>query len=205
MAKAPSADPEMIRRATEFIFHLREHYRAYHDHKESMAYTGATLYVVAFGSALVMKDWPPPWGSATLILTILAITIAWLGMLVYLKWKLRRRRWAALRVAGAERLLAKWITELPTEEDLATWVPQPAEQICTVVKLVDYMWPIRSAVLVVDQSQAVYPHALVDYWMMQASGQGTEALIHERLVISVGWIIYGALLVRTVLVSGSGP
>lgn len=114
MAKAPSANPEMIRRATEFIFHLREHYRAYHDHKDSMA----ALYVVAFGSALIMKDWPPTWGSATLTLTILAITTAWLGMLVYLKWQLRRRRWAALRVAGAEKLLAKWITEPPTEEDL---------------------------------------------------------------------------------------
>jgi hypothetical protein len=48
MAKAPSANPEMIRRATEFIFHLREHYRAYHDHKDSMA----ALYVVAFGVPL---------------------------------------------------------------------------------------------------------------------------------------------------------
>src|SRR5262245_8898505 len=111
MAKVPSADPEMIRCATEFVFHLREHYRAYHDHKESMAYAGAALYVVAFGSALIMKDWPPSWGHAKVTLTILGLTTAWLVMLIYLKWQLRRRRWAALRVAGAEKLLAKWITE----------------------------------------------------------------------------------------------
>jgi hypothetical protein len=129
------------------------------------------------------------------------MTVAWLFMLTYLKYQLHKRRWAALRVAGIDKLLAKWILDPPTVEDLSTWVPQPDGGICPTIKVIDYVWPLRDALSVADRTQAVYPRALVNCWLMQATGHGTEALNHERLVILIGWLLYGALVVRTLLPS----
>jgi hypothetical protein len=162
-----------------------------------MAYAGAALYVAAFGTALVSKDWPPGWGPSTNLLAVLAATVGWLAMLLYLKWQLRRRRWAALRVAATERLLAKWISQPPTEADLAPWVPQPPQKSCPTTPLLDYLWPLREAVSAVDRTEAVYPSALVYSLAMQEAGRSTEALNHERLVIIIGWVLYFALVVRT--------
>jgi hypothetical protein len=164
-----------------------------------MAYAGAALYVVAFGTALVSKDWPPAWGPSTKQLAVVAASVAWLAMLFYLKWQLRRRRWAALRVAATERLLAKWISQPPTEADLAPWVPQPPQKSCSTTTVLDYLWPLREAVSAVDRTEAVYPSALVYALAMQEAGRSTEALNHERLVVVIGWALYIALVVRTML------
>jgi hypothetical protein len=201
MSPGEPADQATVGRATAFVFHLRDQYRSYHDHKESMAYAGAALYVAAFGTALVSKDWPPFWGPASKQLAVVTVTVAWLAMLFYQKWQLRRRRWAALRVAATERLLASWISRSPTEEDLTPWAPQLPEKSCPSTTILDYLWPLREAVSAVDRTEAVYPSALVRSLIMQEARRSTEALNHERLVIIVGWALYIALIVRTILSS----
>ena len=201
MSSASSVDSEvMMKRATEFIYHLSDRYRSYHDHKESMAYAGAALYIAAFVSAFVAKDWPPKWGAATTPLTVGAITIAWLAMLNYLRFQLRRRRWAALRVAGIEKLIAKWVSEPPTADDLLTWVPDANARVCLFDKLIDYVWPLQGTVQIVDRTEAVYPRALVRSWLI-ATEQGTEALIHERIVILIVSLLFVALMVRTLSIA----
>lgn len=46
-------------RAERFLTNFINTHEAYHNHKETMAYAGTTLFVAAFGAALVSDNWPP--------------------------------------------------------------------------------------------------------------------------------------------------
>ena len=199
MDKTTPAAADDRERATTFVRDLMKRYGAYHNHKETMGYAGITLYIAAFGTALVAKEWPPAWGPASKAVTILGITGAWLVVLTFVKWQLLRRRWAAIRIAGTERLLAKWVREQPSVQDLSTWTKQAKQSPPVWMRIVDYIWPLHKAVVAVDVTQEVYPRALVEAWRDQAAERGTAALIHERLVLITGWVLYVALAIRTVI------
>jgi hypothetical protein len=202
----PAAEAD--KHAASFVKAEMDRYRGYHDHKESMAYAGITLFIGAYGAALVSNAWPPQWIASSPITLIAALTGIWLFVLVFAKWQLVRRRWAALRIAGCERLLARWITQVPSEQDLATWRAPAAEERgrrerlvgvakAAVLTVTDHVWPLRSVHPVVDVHEEVYPTALVREWQEQ-EGRGTAALFHERLVVVLGWLVYAAVLLRTV-------
>ncbi len=134
-AAAPSAQ---VDRAIGFVKGLLDRYASYHSHKESVAFAGLILFTSAGGAALVSDNWPPvAWGARSEIWALLAITALWLGVLAYLRFQLRCRRWAALRVAGCELLLAEWIVSPPSEAHLAPKDREPAEIAC-LVKCVDF-------------------------------------------------------------------
>src|SRR5437870_118734 len=102
------ADSKSGDRAIAFVRDLHDRYATYHGHKESMAFTGLTLFTGAAGAALMAEEWPPAaWGNHGWAWAFLAATALWLSVLAYLRFQLRRRRWAALRVAGCERVLAE--------------------------------------------------------------------------------------------------
>lgn len=190
-----------VDRAIAFVKGLLDRYVSYHSHKESMAFTGLTLFTGAGGAALVSDNWPPAaWGARADVWAWLAITALWFGVLAYLRFQLRRRRWAALRVAGCERLLAKWVVSLPSDADL---LPKDREPIGSnsLVKFVDFFWPLKAAVLVMKSfskdDPAMYPSALVDAWVSQEK-RGTDALLHERLIVLAGWVLYLAVALFTV-------
>lgn len=197
MDDSSPAPSDLQERATAFALHLSDRYRAYHDHKESMAYAAITLYIAAFTSALISDKWPPDWGRSTRVLAVLAITGVWFLFLSFVKWQLRRRRWSAIRIAGLERVLASWVPHPPSTDDLARWSGQERNRPSFWVTIVDHIWPLRRAVPPVDVSQEVYPRALVLAWLKQARERGTSAIFHERLVVVAGWAIYLALLART--------
>jgi hypothetical protein len=76
-----------------------------------MAYLGFTLFLAGGASILVSDNWPPKslgqdgrW-PATLLLCALAVVVV-----LYLRFELRRRRWAELRVAGCEHVLVRLAT-----------------------------------------------------------------------------------------------
>ena len=192
-ASSPDYSP-MQERATQFVRDALQHYRAYHNHKETLAIAGITFHVTAFGVALISKDWPP----YRPLLTSVLITLAWLLILFYLKWQLHRRRWAAMRMAGAERLLARWISQPPSPDELK---PAPVEKkkqpsICTI--LIDYVVAVKGVEPTVDISEPVYPTALVRLWQEQEERERpTRAIVQERFIVLVGWILWLALLVRT--------
>src|SRR5437773_2082631 len=95
------ANPQVIQFAKESI----DRYSRYRDHKETMAYAGAAVYVGAAAAIILSKDWPPSqWGPS---FGIVAVVTLWALALSYLKYQLRKRRWAAFRVAGCEWILAR--------------------------------------------------------------------------------------------------
>jgi hypothetical protein len=109
MTNPKPASVDSVTRAIDFVNSLQERYRSYHDHKESMAYAGLTAFTTASVVALVSSEWPPAsWGGYSRQLGVIALMVFWLGVFVYLRFQLRRRRWAALRMAGCERLLGRW-------------------------------------------------------------------------------------------------
>src|SRR5437879_15798 len=102
-------------RLIEFVRTLHDHYASYHDHKESMAYAGLTLFIGIVGTGLFADKWPPKPASQW---SVVAVVLVWAAVLTYLKFQLIRRRWAALRESGCERLLARWTVEDPAPEDM---------------------------------------------------------------------------------------
>ncbi|SRR6266571_4531841 len=180
-------------RLIEFVRTLHDHYASYHDHKESMAYAGLTLFVGIVGAGLFTDKWPPeprtPW-------SIVAVIVLWAVVLTYLKFQLVRRRWAALRQAGCERLLARWTMREPTADDMKLWTTESRPPVGALVRITDWVVPRKAAVRAVKTDQSVYPRALVEEWKAREAN-GTEAIRHERLVIITGWVTFIALLWRT--------
>jgi hypothetical protein len=175
-----------------------------------MAYAGLTLYLAAFGALLISREWPPDWLKPDKQLTDLLITSTWALALFFVKWELLRRRWAALRVAGIERLMAKWTSNDPSNDDLLPWEPKKVKKtvskrvlsyvgsgiLSLLIRVMDYVVPLPWAQPTVDITQAVYPTALVNEWKEQ-EGRGTSALVHEGLLLFAGWAMYLSLLVHT--------
>jgi hypothetical protein len=194
---SPNKAAERVERTREFVQALLDRYASYHDLKETMAYAGITLFGGIVGTATVSDAWPPNWGQHSACLAIVASTLLWTTILTFLRFQLTRRRWAALRVAGCERLLAAWLQEGPSEEELAlapvTSRPPPA----FTTRIANFLWGSNAAVRAVKTEEAVYPNALVKVWLRQEV-YGTDALKHERLILICGWIFY-VILILTAL------
>jgi hypothetical protein len=201
--EAASADtPENVRRQQERAIQcVRDwygHWRTYHNHKETLAIAGITFQLTTFGTALISKEWPPfpPY------LTFALITVAWLLILVYLKWQLRRRRWAAVRIAGADKLLAKWILEPPTTKELKPEGRENKEYPSRWHKFIDYFGASKHVSPPIEAehpSKWIYPAALVDLWWKEkyTEPKSTDAIFHERFIVIVGWCLFGLLALRT--------
>lgn len=166
-----------------------------------MAFTGLTLFTGAASAALVADKWPPiAWGDYGWAWAFLAVTALWLSVLVYLRFQLRRRRLAALRVAGCEHVLAGWIVSSPSPEQL-TPKGRAHKEVSCFVKCADFFWPQKKALLVIkpesEDNPPLYPAVLVDAWVAQEE-RGTDALTHERLIIFAGWVLYAVLVMYSV-------
>ena len=175
-----------------------DRFRSYHDHKESMAYAGITLFAGAGLASLFSSRWPPDWGEHTKALAIAAVLALWIVFLVFLRFQLRRRRWAALRVAGCERLQARLIQGTPSEQDLAPWAATAVPKTSLLTRFTDWFWPRQATVKAVDLREGVYPRILVQEWLEQEA-RGTEAIDHERLITVTGWLITFLSVVRVTL------
>ena len=186
-------EPSPVVGAIELARTLHDHYAEYHDHKEAMAYAGFTLFLGIVGAGLFSDKWPPkptPWWS------VLAVVLAWAAMLSFLKFQLIRRRWAALRQAGCERLLARWASKPPTPEDLRLWTTQSRAPVSLLVRVTDWIYPLQDAVRAVKTDQSVYPTAFVHAWKAREL-EGTGAIIHERMIVLTGWVLFFILLSHT--------
>ncbi len=80
MTNTSAAPSTQADRATIFVKGLLDRYASYHNHKESMAFTGLTIFTGAGGAALISDNWPPSaWGAHSEAWALLAITALWLG------------------------------------------------------------------------------------------------------------------------------
>ena len=203
----PPPAPTPQRQATaaeEFVRSLMERYAQYHEHKENMAYGGFTVFAGAVVAALVTTAWPPDWGLYTPTLAPGAALALFVVTFVYLRYQLHRRRWAALRVAGCEHVLAKWSRNGPTSRDLERIAGGDAE-IPGANRVVGCLWcllgwvcPPVAEVLAIkrrdDADTANYPRALVEKWRTIVK---TDAVMHEWIIFSTTWVLGVALFVRS--------
>jgi hypothetical protein len=182
-------------------------YSEYHAHKESMAYAGLALFAGVVGAILVIDKWPPEtWGGHRKIFAFIALSLAWTAVLIYLHFQLRRRRWAALRVAACERVLAMWATkQFRDPSDLVAAYRESSAKVMWFYRFFDFViFPLKRAVKAIDQpksappkSEPIYPRVFVSA-LEQVEENGTEAIYHERLMHVTGWVLYCAAIVRTV-------
>jgi len=181
----------------EFVLNALQRYSSYRDNKETMAYAGLALFTGATGTALIAKDWPPAVAQNNPWMIIVAFTFLWFVVIVYLRFQLRRRRWAAFRVAGCEWLLCEWLPGSPkalaSEKDPIT---RESQAISWHRRFVDHIWPLKHSVGVIAPEKHVYPPELENSWI-RAERRGSDALFHERIVHGAGWVAYAAVTVRT--------
>lgn len=195
-------DYAKVDNAREFVQAMLNRYASYHQNKESMAYAGITLFGGIAGASVLSKEWPPDWGSHTLLLAVLSCTFLWVIILTFIRFQLTRRRWAALRVAGCDRLLSAWIQNAPTEDDLALLPTKARPSQCICIKILNCLWGNKEAVRAVNTKESVYPGALVEEWLSQEE-RGTDALKHERLVLLSGWVFYLIMILKVLLKKGT--
>ena len=193
-----STDLERVERVRAWIQALLDRYAAYHQHKEGTAYAAITLFAGIAGTAAVSHAWPPDWGRYTTVLAVSAATLAWGAVLTFLRFQLTRRRWAALRVAGCDRLLATWLQKAPSDVGLAPASPLSHPPVTCRSLIANWLWGSKYAVHAVDTSESIYPSALVTAWVEQET-RGTDALKHERLILVSGWVLYVVLVVTATL------
>lgn len=195
---AVDTNQERFEQARAFVESLMNRYASYHQSKESMAYAGVTLFGGLAGTASLSSNWPPDWGKHSLFLAVAASILLWAIFLAFIRFQLTRRRWASLRVAGCERLLADWLQNAPTDKDLALAPSSPGERPDLESKLANLLWGSKEAVQAIDTRQTVYPNALVEKWKQQEK-IGTDALKHERLILLSGWLLFFVLLGSAIL------
>jgi len=194
----PSTNTERVERASGFVEAMLGREAAYHQHKEAAAYAGITLFAGIAGTAVVSKAWPPEWGTYTTTLAIGAATFLWVVILIFLRFQLTRRRWAALRVAACDRLLAAWLQVQPSDEALVLLPSAPRPPVSFCDKAANCIWGSKAAVRAVDTKESVYPGALVKELIAQEE-RGTNALKHERLILLTGWVFYIVLIVTALV------
>jgi hypothetical protein len=195
---SPSRDTQQIEHARAFVFDMLDRTATYHQHKESAAYAGITLFAGIAGAAATSSSWPPHWAHHTQILAVSLATLLWIAVLVFLRFQLTRRRWAALRVAACERLLADWVQKEPSDKELATSTSNARPPIDCCSCVANSLWGSKKAVRAVNTEESVYPRALVDKLLAQEE-RGTDALKHERLILLSGWALYIVLVAATLL------
>jgi hypothetical protein len=206
-ANNPRLSPERQTSAEEFVRSLMERYVQYHEHKENMAYGGFTVFAGAVVAALVTDAWPPNWGLYTPTLAPGAALALFVVTFVYLRFQLHRRRWAALRIAGCEHVLAEWIQRRPTSDDLNQQLPGVAAENRSAKRVVGclwcllgWVWPPVAEVLAIERTdntgRTIYPQVLAAKW--RETGK-TDAVRHEWIIFGTTWVLGVALLLRSCL------
>jgi hypothetical protein len=216
-------DDARVKAARELVAAQYTHYTTYHAHKETMAYAGFALYSAAAGAVISAAEWPPRgWGAESPGVTLTAcavLTLFWILILLYLHFCLARRRWGVLRMAGCERALV-WLAtrseidpielEPASYNDVEADPPASAQQttapgslalvLGAVPRLLAY--PLGDEMRAVERSdRRIYPRFLMRAWKTQETA-GTAAIWHERLILTAGWGVFAAMLIRTVWSAG---
>ena len=96
-----------------YVQGMLERFWTFRESKENFAVAALAVFLGSVATALASRDWPPQFAQQRPGLILAAFTIAWLLVAVYIRYQLRKRRWAALRVSGCEWLLAEWLPVSP--------------------------------------------------------------------------------------------
>lgn len=185
-------------RTREYVQAAHERFAAFRDNKETMAFAGLAVFLGAVATALVSRDWPPAFAQDRRWLIVGAFSVLWVFVAFYLRYQLRRRRWAALRVAGCDWLLAEWLPDSPRAMRDEPGAPARRRKPGRLLLFVDLAWPLKGSVVAVDPDLRVYPPEIERAWLLAAE-RSTDALLHERIIHLAGWAGYVAVVLRTLL------
>ena len=189
-----------VERAERFFLYFANGDRAYHQHKENMAYAGTAVLITAFVSALLSEDWPLIWNISPFLafaLPVLALVVAWIFFLAYLRFQLKNRRWVAIRLAATEDVLTSWSCQPPTVEDLEAVTL--TEQGSKDGLLRSVTWPSISMPIELELIPHTFPRAYANAIAVRAAA-GSPAVIHDRMLLLFTWLLFGLLLIKTVVV-----
>jgi hypothetical protein len=185
--------------------HLREYVRdcltrfsGIRDAKETLAFAGLAVFLGAAATALASKDWPPAIAASRPWLVVLAFSVLWGFVATYLRYQLRRRRWAALRVSGSDWLLAEWLPGSPGAMARDAKIPTRRPEPDAWLLFRDLIWPVNESVVAINPELHVYPDEIETAWL-RAADRGTDALTHERIIHLAGWVGYAGVVLRTLL------
>ena len=188
--------PEQQAELRAFVQNALERFSSFRNNKETMSFAGLAIFLGAVATALASAEWPPTFATDHPWLITAAFSVLWLFVAFYLRYQLRRRRWAAFRVAGCDWLLAEWLPDSPqamtTDKEQPVSQPKPSKMLLVL----DLLWPQRRAVTAVDPRLRVYPPEIERSWLL-AADRGSDALLHERIIHLAGWVGYVAVLLRT--------
>jgi len=187
--------------AQSFLTYLANGDRAYHNHKENMAYAGTALFVTGFIGALVSPNlWPlhlTNYHCLNSTLSLIFVVIAWFVFMVYLRFELRGRRWAAIRLAAAEDVLVFWSCRHPTVDDLE---PESTNKTRDEEFLLfQFIWPSPSMSIDPDNNiMKVLPKSFAKA-LKERAEKGSPAVKHERLLLNLSSALSILLIIKLII------
>jgi hypothetical protein len=187
------SDKEQVR---DYVHAAHERFADLRDSKETMAFAGLAVFLGAVSTALASRDWPPEFAQHRPWLVLLAFAILWLLVAVYLRYQLRMRRWAALRVAGCDWLLAEWLPDSPQAMSKLKDRPDRPPEPSYLLLALDVVVPLRRAVVAIDPTKTVYPPEIEESWL-RAAERPTKTLSLEYIIHAAGWIGFFSVCLRT--------
>ncbi|MBI4522339.1 MAG: hypothetical protein HY695_00860 [Deltaproteobacteria bacterium] len=146
---------ERVKRAERFVDRMLADVNSYQSHKETMAHAGLLVMIAVVGGLVSFKPWPPQWVPVLQVyfeqqtVAVLICVLLWFMIHLYIRWQLRRRRWAAVVYNGAVGAVAEWLRRDPTGEDLK--YEQRTTKSCALgaclLTVIDYVVPCAKAPL----------------------------------------------------------
>jgi hypothetical protein len=112
-----TGDPDLAREARVFVLSVRHHWMIYHNHKETMASAGITLYIAAAASILGRNDLAYQVKSNIVLIGVVSL-VAVLAI-VYVKWQLDNRRYSSDVIQAIDTVAIKWLSRRPCPRELA--------------------------------------------------------------------------------------
>jgi len=190
-----------VERAEKFVRHLWSSIDSYHNHKENLAHAALVVMEGLVVGVLTRKQWPPTW-IPDLELTewlcpqwaaFIGFGILWLLLHIYMRWQLRKRRWAAIMSAGASRALSIWAMIHPAPGDLEPY-PGPGQEGGQVWTILDHIVIVPKAPLPSDVEEKDYPTWFVAAVLKQ---KGTGAIEAEGIVTLGSYFLLLLVIART--------
>lgn len=189
---------ERVKRAERFVDRMLADVNNYQSHKETMAHAGLLLMIAVVGG------WPPQWVPGLQVyfeqrtVAVLICVLLWFMIHLYIRWQLRRRRWAAFVYNGAVGAFAEWLRRDPTAEDLK--YEQSTAKSCALgaclLVVIDYVVPCAKAPLN-DLWNEHFPSWFAKAVGVEKVGSAKGAVRTEWLVTVGSYVLLGILLAKT--------
>jgi hypothetical protein len=176
----------------------------YHNHKETMAHAAFLLQVALFGAIMSIDKWPPSWVPIislpgnyylpSMTVAFLGFFLVWLIIHIFIRWQLRKRRWAAIQFAGIMRVIRKWINDPPTAEDLKPYKGE--KTTLSNFDLLDFLIILPKAKIASDLDLNGELSGIVE-GIKEQSKTGTGAVRAERILTYGSFLILAFVLFRS--------